>query len=304
MVRKDSKIEEVAEKPKVAEKSFVEEMETKRSIIASQNTEKANKDILIKTIKELEKHRDDAKKELSNITQEMETKLKALKHVDDEIKAQSFTMESQNQKFEKENADKIRIFEKNKADVEASDREYKTLLADVREKQRTLQVELGKISDERIVHTNEMVRLNKHVQDIEAEDSVLRHNIEEKEKELKLATEELEAAKESISPDLKNITDVKNENIILLQKLEAGQKSLDAQKESFESYKAKIAADAESDKAILKSRLEALSAEEGRLRQWEQDLNDIQLELKVESEEVSKQKKRYQLNEKLGENAK
>lgn len=297
--KKEAHVEpkQVKEEPKV---SFIEEMQTKQAIIAAQNTDKAHKDILIKNIKELEKHQADSRKELTNLSQELETKMLALKHVDDEIKAQSFTMERQNQKFEKENSEKLRIFEKKQADLEVASKEYATLLQTVREKERTLQVDLGKIADERTAHKNEMNRLTKHVQDVESADSKLRADILVREQALKDSLDEFETEKEAMKPDMKRISEIKNENGLLWQKIEEGQRALDAQKASFDSHKVKIASDVDEGKANIKRQQEQINAQEGKLRQWEQDLKDIELELKVREEEAQKMMKRYQLQEKAG----
>ena len=309
--RNEKKIEKVevkeAIKPiEVAPKSIEDDKaklaEEQRTIVAQYDTDKANKDILIKNAKELHAHIVEARKELDRINHEVENGYKAAQHVQDEIKAQNYNLSRQNDKFEKENAEKLRILEIKEKEVVSADLEYKKLSAEVNETKKTLGNQLKAIYDERIAHKNELNRLNTHVSQIESSDSKLLADIEEREGLLKEAMEAFELERDALQPELKRISEIKNENFLLLQKLEEEKVQFERQKGLMDAYKKKLDEDALVTKASYENKLKAIQNEDGRLRKWEQDLKDEALELKAMQADASKQMKRYQLTAKIGEN--
>ena len=72
---------------------------------------------------------------------------------------------------------------------------------------------------------------------------------------------------------------------------------LKRERESIVSYKNKLDEEHLVRQSQLQDEINKLQAQEGKLRQWERDLEDIQLQLTAEQAEVGKMKKRYQLTE-------
>ncbi len=281
---------------KVDKKPTVEELQEIRNQITQLDTDKANKDILIKNAKELHRHIDEARATLSQVNHEIENGVAALKHVEDEIKSQNYVLGRQKEKFDKENAERIRLLDAKQVDVDAADATYKRLLVEVSDQKKTLQNGLKDIADERRAHQIELNRLNRHVHDIETEASKQKADIEEREKALfdaKLAFEEEKAA---LQPELTRISEIKNENTLLWQNIEEAKADIARQRSLMDSYKAKLDAEAEQKNAALERQIQVVKNEDGKLRKWEQDLKDFELELKAREAEAQKAMKRYQLN--------
>lgn len=288
------KVEDVVQDKKQAE-------ENARLLINSQNTEKAHKDLMLKNIKELEKHRADVQGELGRLSTELENKHRALKMVDDEIKSKTFTLAKQQDQFEKQHSERVRQLEKGLKDVEASDAEYKRLNGEMTAKVKDLNAQLGAIAEERKTHTSEMNRMKRHVSDVEAEDAKIREDIKEREAALAKEREEFEAEKESLSPELKRISSIKNENDELYRRLEEEKAQFQRQQDIFDGHRQKMDADAKAGKEALERMKQGIVAEEARLRKWEEDLADFDLEIKAREADADKAKRRYQLTQTIEE---
>lgn len=281
------------------QKNFVQEMEEQRAIANQLNTEKANKDMLLKTAKELENHISNAKKELSNIGHELDGRYKTIKYIDEEIKARNFQLERLSDSFEQKNKERLRLIEEKEKDIFKANEEYKKLLREVKEKSDKLSSEIYKISEERRFFESEMNRMNIHCNQVNSEMAKLKEDIENREAVLKEKEDILEAEKQSFEPELKRISQLKNENNMLLDKIEQDRKQFIRQQDSFEAYKKKIDSEDEIRKNQYRNQELSIQAKEAKIRKWEQDLKDIELELKAREADVQKQIKRYQLQESI-----
>lgn len=261
------------------------------------DSEKSSKDALIMNSKQLTQHILDQKKELQNVNVEIENKYLVLKNLDNEIKSQNYNVSRLKEKFEKDNAEQVRVMGVKQKEIELADAEYKKLTIEVNSMKNRLSNELKAIQDERIAMANEISRLNIHVSQVESESSRSKADIAEREQKLKDALIELEAEKESIKPEFARISAIKNENMLLFKKIDEAQAHIKRQEDNIEAYKQKLDADAEAGKqAIARERL-AFQNTEARLRKWEQDLNDQALELSAREISVAQDKKRYQLHQ-------
>lgn len=288
------KVEEVVrQKPTDVDK--LRRLEEERAVIANLDTEKANKDMLLKSAKEIQQHIRDAKAELLRINQEVENGHRTVRHLQDEIKAQAYNLSRQSESFEKANQEKLRILETKMKEVEVSDTQYKKLLLEVNAQTKTISIQLQAISAERAKHQLELNRLNTHVSQVESEDSRIRADIKAREDKLKDAIEKFDAEKEALEPELKRISEIKNENLLLWQKIEDEKAQFDRQKSNMDNYKAKLDADDVLRQQQVKNELLKLQNNEARLRKWEEDLGDRALELKSREGEAAKALKRYQL---------
>ena len=302
--------EEVKNTPIVSDAQLTEieerrkQREEEQNLINKFDTEKASKDILVKNGKELIQHLKDIKNEHQRVAVELENKYKALKHVEDEIKAQTYALHRQNEQFENQNKEKLGAIAKKQSDLDAAEIEYKKIISDGAALNKELKNSLATIADERRTHQNEMNRLNKHVLDVEGEDSRLRSDIETREAKLKQEKEEFEAKKEALRPEILEIEGIKNENLLLWQRIEDEKRNLETQKSGFESYKRKLEQDGETLRASVKKQEESLKNEESKLRKWKQDLEDYDLQLKARESEASRQMKKYQLNQVIEANKK
>lgn len=282
-----------------AEKEAFKKAEQDRIQINALNTEKAHKDIFIKNIQELQEHDKRVRAELINLSNELETKYRALKNVDEEIKSKTYELNRQNENFEKTNREKIRLLDKRQSDIEESDKQYKNLIVETNQLKINLKNDLSKISDERREHASEKEVIGKNMQDIKSEWSKKEADILEREDNLKKEKEAFESEKEALKPELTRISEIKNENLLLWQRIDDEKGQLERQKNIFDSHRQKMAEDAEAGKLSIKKLEESLLLRESKLRKWEQDLTDIQLEVKAREVEIQKAIKRYQLKESI-----
>jgi len=273
------------------------EEEFNRGEIARLDGEKADKDMLLKTAKELKSHIIDVRKILDGLNHEVENKYKALTHLDVEIKAQNYNLSRQNESFEKANQESVRILSIKQKEVEEADGLYKKLLSDVNEIKRTLSIQLTAIANERNSHLIEQNKMVTHVSQVEGEAAKNRADISEREELLSKATEAFELEKASLKPELTRISEIKNENLMLLQKLDAEKAQFERQKSLLDAHKQKLDADARLLEQQVTTKLQSLQNQEAKYRKWEQDLNDQTLELRARESEVAKAMKRYQLNQ-------
>ncbi len=273
--------------------------EEERTLVNQLDTEKAKKDLLVKNGQDLIDHIKNINSEIQRLRTEHENRIRALKYVDDEIKAQNFALSRLGEQFDKKNAEKLDYIQKKQAELDKSVGEYNQLIKDVSILKQDLNKQLHLISEERKFHNTEMNRLNRHVQDVEGEDGRLRADIELREKKLKEEKEAFKAREEALQPELNKIEEIKHENALLWQKIEEEKKNLENQKSNFEAYKRKLDEDHDAMKASVKKHEESLKNEEAKLRKWQQDLEDFNLEIKAREKESADQKKRYQLHEKI-----
>ena len=299
-------VKEIKKPIEVTNKDFEakEKADAARAEVARLDTDKANKDILIKTARELHKHIEEARAELQRTNRETENRYSALKHLEDEIKSQNYIFSRQKEKFDKENAELIKILDKRQIDIDAADAAYKSLLVETAELKKKLQNGLKEIEDERRAHGAELARLQRHVHDVETAASKQNGDMEQRESKIKADVEAFEAEKEALKPELSRISEIKNENLILLQEIEASKSNLEHQKSLIDSYKKKIDADLFREREILANREQAVANEEGKFRKWEQDIKDFDLEVRAREAEAEKSIRRHQLTKIVSESEK
>lgn len=281
------------------ENRHLAEVNFQQSEINRLNTEKAHKDILIKTIDELRTIEIQIRKEIQNISNDANTKTKILSGLDNDIRAINFQISRSKEDFEKANKERLQSLSEKEKNLAKYEAEYQSLLTEISENSRKLKAELQKIADERKNHATEIASKNEWVETNKKNLSALEKDIENRELDLKTEREAFEKERDELKPELARISEIKNENLILLQKLESDKAGFESQKASMESYKLSIDAQMELLKAQIAHEREVLKASEGKLRAWEQGLNDQALELKAREAEAQRMMRRYQLTEKI-----
>lgn len=276
--------------------------EERDAIIAKNNSEKAKKDMQLKVSDELSKHISDQKAEIVNLSREMETKQKALSHLDNEIKAKTFELEKQTSNFVSRQAKRADEIDRKQKEVDSADLQYKALLAEVHNKKKALESDAQKIEDERRAHKAEMGRLKTHVHDIEAELSRKNADILDRENKLVEAKKAFEAEKAALEPELRRISEIKNENEALYRKIEADKTAFENRIAAFDSYKERLNGEVAAEKAKIQKQADAFKNKELSLREWEQNIKDFELEVKAREAEAQKAMKRYQLHQSLKDN--
>jgi len=239
---KSKKQEEVViEKPIEKAKTSKEEIVAREILEAAQKTEKAHKDALLMNEKELQSHLKRLREEISAASSELDSKYKAIRYADDDIKAKSYELARMNETFEKKNKEKLEYIDKRQKEVDEAAAVYTSLNLTTQAKKKELEGELFKIYEERRSHKTEQSNLYRQVDQMQATLNKQEIDISSREKKLQDEKEALEARILAIQPEFDKVQEVKNENLLLWQQLEEEKKAFDNQKRNFENYKEKMA---------------------------------------------------------------
>lgn len=292
----ESDVKDIATQESIDDKlAKRDEILQRESEINRLNSEKSNKDILLKTIDELKVYEKEIRAEIARLGVEADSKTKITQHLDNEIQSLNYRLSVTGGDFDKINAERLKNLAQKEAVIAKAEIEYQQVLADNNSKSKLLKAELQKIADERATHKTEQATLKEWVETNRKNLSAMEKDIENREEELRLAREEFEVERDALKPELDKISAIKNENNVLWQKMEHEKSGFEANRLSMESYKATIEAEKDSLRARLDKEREQLKAQEAKLRQWEQDLNDQSLEVKAKEAEAIRAMKRYQL---------
>lgn len=277
------------------EKSALEREREQAAATAHLNIEKSTKDILLKTIGELQQHEKEVRAAIRAAGVELEGKYKALDHVSSEIKAQQHTLNLQKQKFDRDNEAAIKELLTKTAQLDEASETYKKLLVEVNEKRQLLNSEIAKIVDERKTHEREMNRLNRHVQEVKDDIKRREYDMSEQAEKLRLEREAFTAEMEAAKPELARLSELKAENKALWDKLEGDRIDFENRQQAFEHYKAQKDQEVQAAREKVKEQENVLRNLEAKYRKWEQDLNDADLELKAREAKVQQDIKRHKL---------
>ena len=102
------------------------------------NSEKANKDMLLKTIDELKVSEKQIRTEISNLGIEADSKQKIVSHLENEIRSLNYRLANTGGDFDKINAERLKVLAHKEATNAKAEIEYQQVLADVVNKSKQL----------------------------------------------------------------------------------------------------------------------------------------------------------------------
>lgn len=276
-----------------------EKLVQNKAILDSLNSEKSKKDVMLMNIDEINKHILHLKKITADLHQEYETKRKIVDSLNGSIAGAQAHLSMLNADFEKKNQSLVKEFQKKLSDVESSDKTLRQLINDNQESKRLNDVEKAKLAEYRQICDSQVNEMKKALSQNNSEWSKREADILEREKQLSSEKESFEAERNSLIPQLAHISSIKNENILLLQKIEADKNNVSNLRLSIESERQRLAEDRASIADKLKQKETSFLNEEARLREWEQNLKDYDLEIRAKASEAEKVLKRQQLQSKV-----
>lgn len=271
-----------------------------KKIISDQlNSEKAKKDVQIRTVDELEKRIKSLQAEIDALVIDFNHKRAINENLGASIASAHSNLSMLDRKFAEANAKMLAQYEKKMAEVVEADKQLQQLLKETREKEQDLERQRGLFESERVanrqlLHAAEsaLTQNNAQWKNIEA-DLLIR------EAELKKQKEDFESYKESLQPEISRITSIKNENALYLQKIE--QQRLDMENQRLAVVREREAMEeklAIANAATLQER-ERIKARDAELRNWEQNLKDYDLEIRAKNEEANRILRREKLEKEL-----
>jgi len=268
----------------------------------SLNSEKAKKDVQIRTVTELESYIIELRAKFDGLAQEYNQKKAINDNLGASIQSAHNDMSQVRALFEKKNSEMLAELTKKLKDVNEADGQYQTMLKEVTAKSAQLEQERSTFHNER-ENNRQLVQ--------SATEALAQNNVEWKKREADILQREealkdekidFELYKASLKPEIERITSIKNENELLLKKVEMQNAEMERRRVDAENSKQVAEESRLVAQAQIQQERQRIQNEDGRLRKWEQDLKDEALELKVQLEAAQKVIRREQLQREVSAN--
>lgn len=287
-----TKIEAIVTEPKL---SAEEEALINKAVMDSNNTEKARKDTLLMNVKDLESHIKFLKDRILELDTEFRSRRKLVDGINGGIAGAQAELSNVRARVIKENEALINEINKKKNELDATD---KTLQALVAKNEALLisnqQKESSLIEDRRNCFL-QVADMKKALADNQSEWGKREADILRREQELAEDRSKFESERASLIPEMNKISAIKNENILLAQEVERQRLNnanilmgIESERQLFEEQKL---VQAHRDKI----QSDKFANEEKRLREWEQNLKDFDLETRAKSAKADKMIRQFQL---------
>lgn len=275
-----------------------EEALQRKALSDSLDAEKHKKDAQLKTVAELEKHIIELRKHIDDLIADHNVKKQVLNGLNASIAGANSEFAFIQSRFEKENAKLVKEYNDKLAQLNKSDATMQAIIAENRNKEKALSNDRASFDQERNVLRNKLTEMERALAQNKAEWAVREKDILDREEALKQASLEFEAYKESLTPEIARITAIKNENASLVESISSMKINVENMRLAAIQSQERAKEQEIANSTNLKKERERIANEEARLRTWEQNLKDLDLEVKVKEEEAQKMMKRYQLTEK------
>lgn len=263
------------------------------------NSEKAKRDLQIRTVDQLETQIKTLQGEIAALVADYNIKVRINDNLGASITQAHYDLANYKAKFDEQNAKLVASYDKRAKEVEEADKTLQALLKDNRLKEQELARDRGAFNSERESNRQQVKAMQNALDQNNAEWKKREADLLLREDALKNEKEAFEKYQESLAPEIARITSIKNENLALIQRVEQEKRNADNMRLAAAAERAQ----AEESIAMAKEKTNQermrITNEEARLRKWEQDIKDMELEVKVQSEEAQKMMKRYQLTEKM-----
>lgn len=289
--KREEVVEEIIEKP-VEEKSTKElrdEALNNKAIMDSLDSDKAKKDVMIMTAKDLEAHLEYLRVRMAEMDNEYVSRRKIIDGINGSIAGAMSELSRLRDDFEKKNKVMIDKLNAERAEVEKADKTLQALIQSNNEIKRANEIETGRLLEHRLNCDRQVAEMKKALADNQSEWAKREADILKREGELKLAQATLEEEKSAIAPEQAKLSAVKNENILLIQELDRERNNLrnfmlgiESEKQALEE--ARLIQESKNEQAQL-----TISNQEKKLREWEQNLKDLDLDVRARGARADRQ---------------
>lgn len=274
--------------PTKTQAQLADEAMQRKAIMDGLDSNKAKKDVQLRTVQELELEIKKIREQMDNLVGEYNTKVRINENLGNSIRSAQANLALFENMFAEKNEKRLAELEKKIKQNAEADAELQKMISENRELKKSLQNDRNSFDNER----------EQNRQLVYAAKSALEQNLAmwknreadvlDREEKIKQEKAEFEAYKESLTPEIARITSIKNENDLLikkieLQRLEIERSRLAVTREKELAEEKRLIAFAQIEDAKLR-----VSNEEARLRKWEQDLKDSALELKARQADVDR----------------
>jgi len=290
-----NKIEDIVNPQVETELSKEEQAMINKAVLDSNNTDKQKKDVMLMNVKDLEAHIKYLKEQMIGLDNEYRSRRKLVDGINGSIAGAQAELSNVRASVLKNNEGLVNELKRQREEVEKADNTLRRLIAEnegllVANKQKQSSLyEHERNCSAQVFEMKKALDQNQAQWNSREQDIILR------EKALAEEKEAFYAERESLAPEMARISAIKNENILLLQEVERERLnnrniSLGIESERQIIEEAKLV-EASKQKSIS----EKLANEEKRLREWEQNLKDFDLETRAKSAKADKMIRQFQL---------
>ena len=276
--------------PTLTEKAF-----NTQNMSESYEARKAKLDELRDVSQRLEKVKD----EYATLCRAINDKNKELRTVQSSIDSHEFTLSRMNEKFDKENAEKLRIINSRQKEVDEASNEYQWLLKGVREKTDELENNLQNVANDKLINEAEVKKWKIYAEQVKSEADKRVIDVKKRESLLKERMEQFEVYKLTINPAIEELKKIREENILTKQVLSSKSLLLEKEEKHLANQREKLMSDVDIEKEKVRQELISIDLEKSSLAKRKQDLDDLELEVRAVQAEAEKEKRRYQLNKSI-----
>ena len=294
---------QVLESPEVVEQSKLTEQQIISNKVMSDmsDSEKIKKDVLLMNVKELEEHKKFLHARNTELTNEYNLRKRLVDGINGSIAGAHAELHGLRTEFNKQNENLVNELKKKIEDVEKSDKTLQSLIRENIVLKEKNQKDSSLLSEELLRCRAEVYEMRKALDENLSMSNKKDIDIALREDVLKAEREAFEKEKESIAPDMARISSIKNENILLLQKIEAEKANNRNMKLSLDSERQTIEENRVFEQSKNKSYGQELANQEAKLRKWEEELKDYDLEIRARAAETDKMLRRIQLEKKASD---
>lgn len=292
--------EKVVEAPKQeavkeVELSKEEQAMINQAVLNANNSDKIKKDVLLMKVKDLEEHIKYLSSQMVSMDAEYRSRRKLVDGINGsiagaqaELSQVRANVQKQNEALVKEINDKLEAINKTDATLQKLVAENSALLVSNKQRESAL-IEEKRVCNAQVYEMQKA--LNQNLSEAKKrEDDILAREAALKEERSKFEDE-----RDLLTPELARISSIKNENILLLQEVERERAVNRNMMLGIESEKQVL----EESKLVQQNKIKALTDklanEEKRLREWEQNLKDFDLETRAKMAKADKMIRQYQL---------
>lgn len=296
----EKKIEPVIEKKqevvvKDVELSKEEQAMINKAVLDANNTEKAKKDVMLMRVKDLEAHIKFLTERMVEMDNEYRSRRKLVDGINGSIAGAQAELSQVRANVQKQNESLIKELNDKMAEVNKSDETLRKLISENQALNVSNKQKESALNDEKLICASQVYEMKKALAQNESERVKREADIAIREKALKDERDTFEAEKSSLLPELNKISSIKNDNILLLQEIERQRVINNNMLLGIESEKTVLEEAKLVEASKARTMGEKLANEEKRLREWEQNLKDFDLETRAKSAKADKLIRQYQL---------
>lgn len=288
-----------AKKEQIKNLSKEEQALADKAVLDANDTEKKHKDVILMNVDELKRHRDVLNTEIGSLSIQYESKKRILDGLAGSIAGAQSEIVNLNTTFQKKNKEMLDEITKKLSEIEASDKLLQAAIRENADTKKVNDVETSRLAEYRQKCNAELYEMKKCLDQNQSEWGKREADILRREAELKDAVAKFEEEKASLAPETDKISAIKNENILLLQKIEMDRVDIENMRRASVSERERLEQDKLIGQARIKQLEDKLANEEARLRKWEQDIKDYDLEVRAKSAEADKVLRRQQLQKEV-----